>query len=275
MGIASRESGRESDRSVRKNLRGTEIMMSSGPTETAPIGEAGRSHSAETPNITEATFQQVRELIVHGKLAPGSRVLEAELAQRLEVSRTPVRAALHRLRQEGYVRGSVDGGSKVKLAVAPLTQEDAKELYDIVGHLEGLASKAAAQLEKQARASLVTRLGDLNAKLRELAAAARGDANVIFDLDINFHQAIVDTGAGPRLRALHSAIKPQTERYWRLYASSILDQLGLSVSEHALIIESIASGNADSAERAIQANWQNGAERLSRVIATLGERGSW
>src|SRR5438552_2613952 len=135
MNIESPKPGRESDRSVRKNLRGTRIMMSTGSTVTAPLGRARSSRSTETPNITEATFQQVRELIVHGKLAPGSRVLEAELAQRLEVSRTPVRAALHRLRQEGYVRGSVDGGSKAKLAVTPLTQEDAKELYDIVGHI--------------------------------------------------------------------------------------------------------------------------------------------
>jgi len=74
---------------------------------------------------------------------------------------------------------------------------------------------------------------------------------------------------------LHAAIKPQTERYWRLYASSILDQLGLSVSEHVSIIENIGSGNSDASERAMQANWQNGAERLSKVIATLGERGSW
>jgi len=256
-------------------LRGVRVTMSIEPTSIAPSVRVSRTRSDETQNISEATFKQVRELIVHGKLAPGSRVVEAELAKRLEVSRTPVRAALHRLQQEGYIRGSGDGGSKAKLSVTPLTQEDSRELYDIVGHIEGLASRAAAQIERQARDPLVTRLRELNAQLRELAAAGRGDANVIFELDINFHQAIVDTGAGPRLRALHAAIKPQTERYWRLYASSILDQLGLSVSEHVLIIESIASGNADAAEHAIQANWQNGAERLSRVIATLGERGSW
>ncbi len=108
-----------------------------------------------------------------------------------------------------------------------------------------------------------------------MATAGRGDPNVIFDLDINFHQAIVDAGGGPRLRALHAAIKPQTERYWRLYASSILDQLGLSVGEHVMIVESIARGNADAAECAMQTNWENGAERLSSVIASLGERGSW
>src|SRR5439155_228475 len=234
-----------------------------------------RLNSTAAKNISEGTFKQVRELIVHGKLAPGSRVVEADLAARLAVSRTPVRSAIHRLQQEGYILVSDDSGSKAKLAVAPLTQEDSKELYCIVGHLEGLAAGSAAQMDATARGRLIEALRDLNEKLRGLAAAAQGDPNVIFELDNNFHQAVVGTAAGPRLRALHAAIKPQTERYWRLYASSILDQLGVSVSEHALIIESIASGNADAAERALQANWQNGAERLARVIATLGERGSW
>ncbi len=229
----------------------------------------------EIPNISEAAFQQIRELIVRGKLAPGSRVVEADLAERLRVSRTPVRAALHRLQQEGYILVNSGSGSKAKLTVTPLTNEDARELYGIVGHLEGLAACATASLEPPVRAPVIQLLKDFNDRLRELATVGRGDPNVIFDLDISFHQAIVDAGAGPRLRALHAAIKPQTERYWRLYASSILDQLGLSVGEHVVIIESIANGYSDAAERALQMNWRNGAERLARVIDTLGERGSW
>jgi DNA-binding GntR family transcriptional regulator len=116
---------------------------------------------------------------------------------------------------------------------------------------------------------------ELNEELRSLAEVRRGDPNRIFDLDMSFHQAIVDASAGPRLRALHSSIKPQTERYWRLYASAIVDQLGLSVGEHLLIVQAISSGDSATAERALQVNWQNGAERLSHVIDTLGERGSW
>src|SRR5213596_1973221 len=75
-------------------------LMSIGPLPptAGAAGEAGL-HSEEALNISEATFQRIRELIVHGKLAPGSRVVEADVANRLDVSRTPVRAALHRLQQ--------------------------------------------------------------------------------------------------------------------------------------------------------------------------------
>jgi DNA-binding GntR family transcriptional regulator len=237
---------------------------------------AGASHvPSRTENISERTFRQVRDLIVHGKLAPGSRVIEADLADRLGVSRTPIRAALHRLQQEGYILVDSGSGDKARLSVAPLTKDDARELYRIVGQLEGLAAGSSAQLEPQARAALVDKLRGFNEGLRQLAEAKRADPNQTFNLDISFHQAIVDAGAGPRLRAIHGAIKPQTERYWRLYASAIIDQLGLSVGEHVGIISSIERGDSDGAAQAILFNWQNGAERLSQVIETMGERGSW
>lgn len=234
-----------------------------------------RPLSSDNSNISEITFHRVRELIVRGKLAPGSRVVEADLADRLGVSRTPIRAALDRLKQEGYILVAGGGGSKARLSIAPLTKDDARELYQIVGHLEGLAARTTAQLKPRIRTNLVQKLNELNGGLRELADSRRSDPNRIFDLDMNFHQAIVDASAGPRLGAILSATKPQAERYWRLYASAIVDQLGISIGEHWLIIQSIQNGDSDGAERAILMNWQNGAERLARVIETLGERGSW
>ena len=234
-----------------------------------------RANSPDNSNISETTFHQVRELIVRGKLAPGSRVVEADLADRLGVSRTPIRAALHRLRQEGYILVAAGGGSKARLSIAPLTQDDARELYQIVGHLEGLAARSTAQLAPVVRTNLVQILRGLNAGLSELADSRRSDPNRIFELDKSFHQAILNASAGPRLSMIHKATIPQAERYWRLYASAIVDQLGISIGEHLLIIQNIENGDSNGAERAVMMNWENGAERLARVIETLGERGSW
>ena len=226
-------------------------------------------------NISENTFHRLRDLIVHGKLAPGSRVIEADLADRLGVSRTPIRAARHRLQQEGYIVVISSAGNKERLSVAPLTKEDALELYKIVGHLEGSAAGLCCRLDQKARSGLVAELRRYNKELQECAEAKRAEPNRVFDLDINFHQTIVDAGAGPRLRAIHAGVKPQTERYWRLYASAIIDQLDISIHEHLSIINSIERGDAPAAEKAIQLNWENGAERLCQVIENLGERGSW
>ncbi|MGA2168166.1 MAG: FCD domain-containing protein, partial [Terracidiphilus sp.] len=86
---------------------------------------------------------------------------------------------------------------------------------------------------------------------------------------------LLAAGSGPRLTTLHRAIEPQTERYWRLYASSIINELHVSVAEHEEIIAALVEGNPDRLERALFANWENGCERLAHVIDIFGERGSW
>lgn len=235
----------------------------------------GKPKIAERGSRVRATYHQLRELIVHGRLAPGTRIIEADLTSRLSVSRTPVRDALRLLQQEGFVLGSSAGGPKARLVVAPLTKEDARELYRIVGRVEGLAARQTAELKPAIRAALVKKLRSSNEGLRDLARIGRPDPNRIFELDLSFHRNIVEASAGPRLLALHNAIKPQTERYWRLYASAIVDRLSVSVAEHAQIIRAIEEGNGDAAEHGVEVNWQNGAERLGKVIDTLGERGSW
>jgi DNA-binding FadR family transcriptional regulator len=77
------------------------------------------------------------------------------------------------------------------------------------------------------------------------------------------------------MSALHKAIEPQTERYWRLYASSIIKDLHLSVAEHQEVIKAIQTGDADRVETGLQVNWEKGSERLAHVIQIFGERGSW
>ena len=220
------------------------------------------------------TYEQLRELIVRGRLAPGSRIVESEIAGRLGVSRTPVRSALHRLQQEGYI-ASGDGAKEQRLVIAPLTQDDARELFHIVGQLEGLAARRAAELPLPERTALVRNLEQLNEELAETARVSRPDQLRIFELDTAFHRAYVTAGAGSRLLALHDAIKPQSDRYIRLYISSLVDEIVTSVKEHAVIIRRIKDGAALAAQSAVDTNWRNAALRLEKVIAALGERGSW
>jgi DNA-binding GntR family transcriptional regulator len=235
-----------------------------------------RRNQEPTPrgNSLKLVFSEIREMIVRGKLAPGTWIIEADLADRLGYSRTPVRGALHWLQREGYVVAS-GNTAKSRMIVAPLTKEDAQELYSIIGHIEGLGARLTAQTPQATRTKLIRKLKELNQGLAELAAAKRREPNRIFDLDMEFHRTIVEASAGPRLLELHRSTQPQAERYWRLYASAILDELGTSVTEHEEIIDAVSKGDADAAERGIQLNWENGANRLSKVIDTLGERGSW
>src|ERR1035441_9781079 len=91
-----------------------------------------RAAKAEHGTSVGIAFQRVRDLIVHGKLAPGTWIVEGDLCEHLNMSRTPVRGALYLLQREGYVIEHRNA-SKSRMIVAPLTKEDASELYPIIG----------------------------------------------------------------------------------------------------------------------------------------------
>jgi DNA-binding GntR family transcriptional regulator len=246
----------------------------------APLGTKAskqlkkRSAKAEHGTSVDTAFQRVRDMIVRGNLAPGSWIVEGDLCEHLNMSRTPVRGALYLLQREGYIL-ETRNGSKSRMIVAPLTKEDASELYPIIGRIEGLAGRRTAGLPQPAREALALKLVEINKKLGQIAADRGYNGPDIFDLDHEFHRLLVSAGSGPRLTTLHRAIEPQTERYWRLYASSIINELHVSVSEHEEIIAALLEGDADRLDRALCTNWENGCRRLARVIDIFGERGSW
>jgi DNA-binding GntR family transcriptional regulator len=252
---------------------------SSGRVSARPAAKSASSHrprprhtSEPLDNVTRV-YNELHALIVSGQLPPGTRIAERAVVARMGLSRTPVRSALHRLQQEGFV-ASVGRAGDQRLIVTPLTRGDGREVFLIVGHLEGLAASEAASLPADRRKEIVRRLRAVN---RELATASRAKASpaVLFDLDLQFHEAYVEGVAGPRVAALHRAIKPQSERYARLYVNVLLDELPTSVKEHEAIAAAIAKGDPTAAQRAVETNWHNAAVRLADVIAEHGERGIW
>lgn len=236
-------------------------------------GGTTRERAEHGTSVTTA-FQEIRELIVQGKLSPGTWIVEGDICERLHMSRTPVRGALYLLQREGYVQMHRNA-SKSRMVVAPLTKEDASELYPIIGRIEGLAGRRAAVLPQAERKELAAKLKQINHKLSDIARNRSNAGASIFDLDREFHRLIVDAGAGLRLKTLHQAIEPQTERYWRLYASSIINELLVSVTEHEHIIAALTAGDPDEVEQALTANWENGCKRLAKLIEIFGERGNW
>jgi DNA-binding GntR family transcriptional regulator len=222
----------------------------------------------------EFVYRKLRELIVRGQLAPGTRIVETDVANRLSVSRTPVRGALQRLQQEGYIMDT-PLLQQSRPMVAPLTREDANELFSIVAELEGLAARFAASAPAARRDALADELTAINEQFKRAADARQQNHNRLWELDERFHRCYVEAGAGPRLIALHNAVKPQAERYERLYVSLLSRDLTPSVMEHMAIIRAIKSGKPDVAQAAVQTNWRNAARRLGAVIENVGERGRW
>ena len=249
-------------------------VRSAAKTARRPVAGATNVLTIARGEGALAVYEQLRVRIVRGRLAPGSRLVEREVAARLGVSRTPVRAALERLTQEGYI---VATGSALlaRSTVAPLTNDDAREIHMIVAQIEGLAAREAAAKPKAVRLAMTKEMRQLNAQFSKAAQARLPDSDRLHDLDDAFHQRYVDVGAGPRLRTLHAAVKPQAERYGRIYTSTLVSEVVTSVAEHEAIVKALEAGDGAKAQRAVQTNWENAAERLARVINAVGERGAW
>jgi DNA-binding GntR family transcriptional regulator len=224
--------------------------------------------------LDDSAFDRIRAMILEGSLAPGARIVESELAEHIGVSRTPVRSALHRLQQDGYVL-ALDRGRKAKLVVAPLTKEDAREIYHIVGALDGLVSWHAARLSADEREKLSDRMTRVNDELAELGQTAAGQLQRLLELHASFHAVVFDAVRAPRLKSLHSTTRPQADRYRRIYSSGDFGQQGPSVEEHRRIVEAIRSGDPEAALCVTQEHWMRAADRLCRIIDVRGEHGNW
>jgi GntR family transcriptional regulator, vanillate catabolism transcriptional regulator len=133
------------------------------------VDTSGVDHAAGSSQTVRAQVR-LRELIVGGELLPGMRIPELSLVERLGVSRTPVRAALLRLQEEGLLEGLPGGG----FAVREFSETDIYDAIEVRGTLEGLAARLAA--ERGAPAVVLAEAKDCLERIDDLLAqAAFGD----------------------------------------------------------------------------------------------------
>jgi len=211
-------------------------------------------------------YRALRDAINEGRLAPDTRLIEDQLAMQFRVSRTPIRDAIQRLQQEGYVV-TPDGFRHARPVVAPLVESDADELCSLVALHEGHAAAAAARLPTDRRLELVAELVSLNESMRREGASPSASHDRLRDIDAAFHHACTHAAAGPRLLALLDVIKPQAERYNRVYANEVLPKrIADAAAEHDAIIRALRAGDPESARRAVETNYGHGTAELTHVI---------
>ncbi len=218
-------------------------------------------------------YEQLFAMIVYGRLPPGARIAEGPLAEMLGVSRTPVREALQRLRQEGLLI-EVGGGSGLRgrLAVAPLQRERMEELYALAGAIEALAVRGLSKIEAAEREELARRLEKIERAFHAEARRRAPEYDRLFELHQAFHRALVDAAAGPETRAALRTIKSQMDRYEWFYAPMAGPDFTPTRREHAAIVDAVRRGNAKELEHAVRSNWSNAAQRLGPLIERFDGR---
>jgi DNA-binding GntR family transcriptional regulator len=235
---------------------------------TAAAGKPeGRPHRAGSP------YEDLRTLIVHGRLPPGARIAEGPLAEWLGVSRTPVREALQRLRQQRLLV-EVGGGAgvRVRLAVAPLRRDQMQELYSLAGALESFAALGLPEWSERERARLARQLEGIERSFAAEAAKQPIDYDKLFELHDAFHRELLRGVIGPETAALLETIRPHLDRYEWFYAPLIGPDFTATHAEHGEIIAAMRAGKPRRLESAVRANWSNSATRLAPVIEEYDAR---
>jgi DNA-binding GntR family transcriptional regulator len=181
----------------------------------------------------------IRERILSGTLAPGERIVEAELAAELDVSRNTLRSALQTLTFEGLVQPNQFKSTHV----AQPTARDVYEIYTLRNTLEAMACRLAAE-----RAPAAGMAGVDAAIARMRAAEASGDVSAMKAADFDFHVAVVELAGHSRLRDHFQLLHAQTRLYLNLTAT-VDYELAEIVEIHAELAGAIRAGDAERAER--------------------------
>ncbi len=185
--------------------------------------------------LTAAAYESLRESICTGALAPGTRLIQSELADKLGVSRLPVHEALQQLRQEGFV---METGRRC-LVVSPLQPDFMLQLFELRAALDRTAGRSAARARRpadEARGLAIVERGRKGLAGRSLIAVANADHA--------FHGLVYEIGGNPLITAT-------AERNWHHVRRAFLTlvemtaELAVFWEDHAAILRAVMDGNED------------------------------
>jgi DNA-binding GntR family transcriptional regulator len=217
-------------------------------------------------------LERARSLVVRGRLPPGTRVTEADLAARLGVGRTPAREAVQRLLVEGLLVPA-GGGARPRAAVAPISAEDAEELFQAAGALEGVAARRLPRLSAPERQRLARTLRERQRAFRQSARARPIDYDRLFETHNAFHGALRQACAGAATHSLLDTIRARLDRYEWLYAPLVGPDFSATFAEHDAIIAAVGRGDTRACERSVRDNWFRAGRRVARAVEAAGDLG--
>jgi DNA-binding GntR family transcriptional regulator len=193
------------------------------------------------PDLVDQVYRALLDAISAGALAPGQRVTQEELAERLAVSRQPVMQALRLLKRDGFVQDAPlvgNAGRSRGLQVTPLDPAWIAQVYEVRGALDTLAARLAAERRATMDPALIA---------QGRAAVHTGDIKAMIDADLAFHRALYQASANPLIEqsALlhwHHIRRAMGEA---LRHDSLRDPVW---DEHAAIAQAVAQGEVARAE---------------------------
>lgn len=211
--------------------------------------------------LYDHAYRALYDAILHGRLKPGARIIQADVSEALGISRGPLREAMSRLESEGLLVSTAQRGMRVAIA----SGEDVVGLYMVRAVLEGFA--AASGLDR-IRESLLPVLG---AELEPMArAASEGDWAEVADLDARWHSHIVEAYGNQRLLAVWSKANAPLRVVYAMAAPSFYEQEDVE-RRHGELLELLAEAEPSEVEAAIRLHYRESADHFARFIDTQAE----
>lgn len=206
--------------------------------------------------LRDVVFQTLRQAILRGELKPGERLMEVHLAERLGVSRTPIREAIRKLELEGLVvmiprRGAV---------VASITEKDLKDVLEVRRTLEILAGEVACERITPELLKELERAGEEFGGLKETE-----DVNRLAVADVRFHEIIYTATGNARLISILNNLREQMYRYRLEYLKDIGSRERLQ-REHQEIYIGIKNGDKNAVSVAVCRHIDNQKEAILASI---------
>jgi len=215
----------------------------------------------ESPTLIRGQiYDRIKQEILSGNISPGSRVLEGRLARQINVSRTPVREALHILEMEGLLESFPRVGYRVR----QITWEEAIEINEIRAVLEPLAARKAIESEDQ------THIHALEQVLIQLEASAKQEQMDSFlKYDAEFDEIIVRSSGIKTLLDIWATLRQRLNLY-RMGAQNSPDAKLRSIRGHWRIFECLKARDKEGVKRAIREHLEDSKQDIRRVMFRTG-----
>ncbi len=206
--------------------------------------------------LRELVFESLREAIINGKLAPGERLMEIQMAEEMGVSRTPVREAIRKLELEGLVVMIPRKGAYV----AGLSLKDIADVFEIRGALEGLAAELASERITD------TELEELERYLVKISEDSEtGNVDKVVETDTDFHSLIYKASRNQWLSQIIGNLREQIQRF-RTTSLSYPGRMKVAVEEHRKIVEAISIRDGELARKLAQEHIENAENSMMNMI---------
>ena len=219
-------------------------MAGSGAHIEGKSTKNGHGSLAASPGITlaESLRQKLEEAIAAGRLEPGSRLDEQEIAQRFGVSRTPVREAFRLMAANHLVELRGRQGAIVRAIKA----EALIEMFQVMAELEGLCARLAARRVPQTWGDEISKIHQ-----RLIAAGETGNVDLFYDVNQEFHEAIYDASRNAYVADQTRKLRNQVAAY-RRRVTRMPNRIADTVREHEAIMQAILAHDPERAHSAMR-----------------------